>query len=118
MGGLSFSSEFSVAASKGTQESGPSSGLADFDWITTSDHDTLVSHYEAHIYDSGNNRVMTIYLGKPGTGNSVSVTVNLSGPLGNLAAGNYTIKVAAVNASGSTESVTSDSFVLPEVLGA
>jgi hypothetical protein len=118
MPSLSFGSELSVSRKRGTQESGPSSGLADFDWTTSSQHDTLVSHYEAHIFDSGNTRVLTLYLGKPGTGNSVPVTVNLSGPLGNLSAGNYTIKVAAVNASGSTESITSDSFSIPEVLGA
>jgi len=117
MPSLSFGSELSVSKKKGTQESGPSSGLADFDWTTSSDHNTLVSHYEAHVYDSGNNRVLTLYLGKPGTGPSVQVTVNLAGPLGNLVAGNYTIKVAAVNADGSTESITADSFAIPEVIG-
>lgn len=110
-----FSDEISVVGRyRGTQAGSTTRGLGDLTWTTSSDHLTNVSHYEAKVrLASDNSLVTTIYLGKPGGGNSVNVRVNIAGRLNALPAANYIVGVVAVNGSGSSESVASNTFTVP-----
>lgn len=111
---MPFSEEFLVARRRGTQSGSTTRGLGDLSWTTSSDHVTNVSHYEAKVrLASDNSLVTTIYLGKPGGGNSVGVSINIAGRLNALPAGNYIVGVVAVNGSGSSESIASNTFTVP-----
>jgi len=114
MGNMSFGDELRVHSRRGTQLAVVVSPLGILDWITSPDHTTLVSHYEANVRASGSETtIKTKYLGKPGASNSTQVFSNIAGWLNELPAGSYTVKVVAVNGNGSTASNVSNTFDVP-----
>ncbi len=111
---MNIGGDFLVHAKKGTQPGSTTRGLGDLTWTTSSDHTTNVSHYEGYIQAaSSSTTIKTLYLGKPGSGNSVAVRANIAGVLNALAAGNYNVVVVAVNGDGASTEVESNTFTVP-----
>jgi hypothetical protein len=111
---MNIGGDFLVHAKKGTQAGSTTRGLGDLTWTTSADHVTNVSHYEGYVQaENSSTNLKTIYLGKPGSSNSVSVRVNIAGILNALAAGNYNVVVVAINGDGSSTQAESNTFTVP-----
>lgn len=77
------------------------------------DHATVTS-YEARVRPEGSGTIVaTQNLGKPAPDVDNRILVNIAATLAPLASGNYTVAVAAISPSGTTESLDTSAYSLP-----
>jgi hypothetical protein len=79
------------------------------------DH-AMVDTYEVRVYPVGSGTPAAVTdIGKPALNPAGTITVDLTTFFGGIAAGNYTLTIAAMNEGGETESEHTDAFSLPLV---
>ena len=87
--------------------------LGDVRFTISPRHDSVTS-YDVRVYpQAGGALVDSEDIGKPTPDHYGDINVNLTSFFGTIAAGNYTVAVAAIAPGGTSESVVSDAFSLP-----
>lgn len=112
---LSFGEEAITARRAGTAGTAGSTqgcGLGDVSFTASPGHASVLS-YEVRVRDASDVLVATRNIGKPTPQAGNILVVNMAALLNGLAAGNYTVSVAAIGPGGTDDSSETSQFVVP-----